>query len=80
MDSPRNRLQVVSRQDSITVGQRTREFLQAVQSSMNPGYDQYLLALAEQVLLRNGAVDLEAVQALRTYRKINSPRHLRSIR
>jgi len=75
MSSPSNRLHIVSCQDSVTVGPRTLEFLRAVQFSLpvdGRPYrvdNAYMLAEAEQRCLRTG--DLEAVQALRTYRKLN---------
>ena len=68
MGSPSNRLHVVSCQDSAIVGPRTLEFLRAVQFSLPADDDPYILAEAEQRCLRLG--DLEAVQALRTYRKL----------
>jgi hypothetical protein len=62
------RPRIVWRQDKVAFGARTVELLHSVQECLRAGENPYVFARAEQTCRRTG--DLEALQALRTYRTI----------
>jgi hypothetical protein len=68
MSLPNKHPHIVWRQEKVTMGARTAELLQAVLASLPADENPYVLAQAEQTCRRSG--DLEALQALRTYRMI----------